>query len=134
MVRVIRNVGNAGRAVVVTIHQPSIEIFEVHACVQAAEKINMIPDLVSTSRTKRIKTRHVLICPILHISFPSSHLTHLIRHGFPIFLFIPRHPTNQAFDNLLLLQRGGRTTYFGALGAESKALVAYLEAVPGQCG
>ena len=29
IVRVVRNVGNANRAVVVTIHQPSIEIFEV---------------------------------------------------------------------------------------------------------
>ena len=38
----------------------------------------------------------------------------------------------QAFDNLLLLQRGGRTTFFGPLGEESCKLVAYLEAVPGE--
>jgi hypothetical protein len=38
----------------------------------------------------------------------------------------------QAFDYLLLLQRGGRTTYFGPLGHHSSALVAYLQAVPGR--
>jgi hypothetical protein len=60
----IRNVASSGRTVMVTIHQPSIEIFE-------------------------------------------------------------------AFDTLLLLQRGGRTTYFGPLGQESSLLVAYLLATPG---
>ena len=64
VMRTVRNVGNSNRAVLVTIHQPSIEIFE-------------------------------------------------------------------AFDNLLLLQRGGRITYFGELGKESISLVSYLEAVPG---
>ncbi|KAG1677139.1 hypothetical protein FOA52_000945 [Chlamydomonas sp. UWO 241] len=64
VMRAVRNVGNSNRAVVVTIHQPSIEIFET-------------------------------------------------------------------FDNLLLLQRGGRTTYFGPLGFESNKLVGYLQAVPG---
>lgn len=61
----IRNVALSGRTVMVTIHQPSIEIFE-------------------------------------------------------------------SFDTLLLLQRGGRTTYFGPLGQESSMLVAYLQAVPGK--
>ena len=37
----------------------------------------------------------------------------------------------EAFDSLLLLQRGGRTTYFGPLGHESAALAAYLMGVPG---
>lgn len=64
VMRAVRNVARNNRAVLVTIHQPSIEIFE-------------------------------------------------------------------AFDRLLLLQRGGRTTYFGPLGQESKHLVAYLQAVPG---
>lgn len=64
VMRAVRNIGNSNRAVLVTIHQPSIEIFE-------------------------------------------------------------------AFDNLLLLQRGGRITYFGALGDESCNLISYLQAVPG---
>ncbi|MEW5311977.1 MAG: hypothetical protein WDW38_003643 [Sanguina aurantia] len=37
----------------------------------------------------------------------------------------------ETFDQLLLLQRGGRTTYFGPLGHQSMHLVSYLEAVPG---
>ncbi|GBF90608.1 ABC transporter G family member protein [Raphidocelis subcapitata] len=64
VMRAIRNIGLGGRTVIVTIHQPSIEIFE-------------------------------------------------------------------AFDSLLLLQRGGRTTYFGPLGSESRTLVDYLSRVPG---
>ena len=65
VMRAVRNVALSGRTVMVTIHQPSIEIFE-------------------------------------------------------------------SFDNLLLLQRGGRTTYFGPLGAESNQLISYLQAVPGK--
>jgi ABC-type multidrug transport system ATPase subunit len=64
VMRAVRNVANNGRGVVVTIHQPSIEIFEV-------------------------------------------------------------------FDYLLLLQRGGRTTYFGPLGKDSKKLINFLQQVPG---
>ncbi|WIA20601.1 hypothetical protein OEZ85_004985 [Tetradesmus obliquus] len=44
----------------------------------------------------------------------------------------------EAFDQLLLLQHGGRVTYFGPLGEHSKDLVHYMESVPGtaklQCG
>ncbi|KAG2487630.1 hypothetical protein HYH03_013769 [Edaphochlamys debaryana] len=59
VMKAVRNVAADGRTIVVTIHQPSIEIFE-------------------------------------------------------------------AFDRLLLLQRGGRVTYFGPLGEHSKGLVDYL--------
>jgi energy-coupling factor transporter ATP-binding protein EcfA2 len=37
----------------------------------------------------------------------------------------------EAFDMLILMQLGGRLTYFGPLGFESSALIVYLEAVPG---
>ena len=37
----------------------------------------------------------------------------------------------EAFDMLVLMQRGGRLTYFGPLGAESSELISYLQAVPG---
>ncbi len=37
----------------------------------------------------------------------------------------------QAFDELLLLKRGGRTIYAGPTGVESAELVAYFEAIPG---
>lgn len=37
----------------------------------------------------------------------------------------------EAFDMLVLLQRGGRLTYFGPLGEHSHDLISYLEAYPG---
>lgn len=40
----------------------------------------------------------------------------------------------EAFDSLLLLQRGGRTTYFGRLGEHSSILAGYLMGVPGEQG
>ncbi|GIL61720.1 hypothetical protein Vafri_16118 [Volvox africanus] len=64
VMRAVRNVACNGRTVMVTIHQPSIEIFE-------------------------------------------------------------------SFDDLLLIQRGGFTTYFGPLGSQSADLIAYCRAVPG---
>ncbi|GLI71055.1 hypothetical protein VaNZ11_015971 [Volvox africanus] len=64
VMRAVRNVACNGRTVMVTIHQPSIEIFE-------------------------------------------------------------------SFDNLLLIQRGGLTTYFGPLGSQSADLISYFRAVPG---
>ncbi|KDD76344.1 ABC-2 type transporter, partial [Helicosporidium sp. ATCC 50920] len=64
VMRAVRNVADSRRTVMVTIHQPSLELFE-------------------------------------------------------------------AFDSLILLQRGGRVTYFGPLGAESASLLGYLQAVPG---
>ncbi|GIL86027.1 hypothetical protein Vretifemale_14307 [Volvox reticuliferus] len=64
VMRAVRNVACNGRTVMVTIHQPSIEIFE-------------------------------------------------------------------SFDDLLLIQRGGLTTYFGPLGRHSTDLIAYFMAVPG---
>ena len=37
----------------------------------------------------------------------------------------------QAFDELLLLKRGGRPIYCGALGTHSADMVAYFQAIPG---
>lgn len=64
VMRAIRNVGDGGRTIMVTIHQPSLSLFE-------------------------------------------------------------------SFDSLILLQKGGRLTYFGPLGVESQDLIAYLESQPG---
>ena len=36
----------------------------------------------------------------------------------------------QAFDELLLLKRGGRVIYGGATGSRSETLIAYFQAVP----
>lgn len=67
VMRTIQNVAKSNRTVVVTIHQPSTEIFE-------------------------------------------------------------------SFDMLLLMQLGGRLSYFGPLGFESRHLIAYLERQPGVHG
>lgn len=64
VMRAVRNVASSNRTVTVTIHQPSMEIFE-------------------------------------------------------------------AFDMLVLLQKGGRLTYFGPLGVNSESLISYLESYPG---
>lgn len=37
----------------------------------------------------------------------------------------------QAFDELHLLKRGGRTLYAGPTGTESAELISYFEAIPG---
>ena len=37
----------------------------------------------------------------------------------------------QAFDELHLLKRGGKTTYAGPTGTESNELISYFEAIPG---
>ncbi|KAL0426516.1 UNVERIFIED_CONTAM: ABC transporter G family member 34 [Sesamum latifolium] len=37
----------------------------------------------------------------------------------------------EAFDELLLMKRGGRIIYFGALGPRSQKLIEYFEAIPG---
>ena len=50
---------------------------------------------------------------------------------------IPIHPSTihqpstevfEMFDAVLLLQRGGRTVFFGELGTDSHTMIAYLEA------
>jgi hypothetical protein len=38
---------------------------------------------------------------------------------------------SQSFDELLLLARGGRTIYHGALGRNSQQLIDYFTATPG---
>lgn len=51
-----------------------------------------------------------------------------------MFLFLLLQPSMEifeAFSNLVLLQRGGRLSYFGPLGVESSALTTFLEAQPG---
>ncbi len=37
----------------------------------------------------------------------------------------------QAFDELLLLKRGGENIYNGPLGRDAESLIAYLSAIPG---
>ena len=55
-------------------------------------------------------------------------------HKCPPHLPSPLQPSTEifeSFDQLLLMQLGGRLTYFGPLGFESRQLIAYLEGQPG---
>lgn len=44
---------------------------------------------------------------------------------------MPAASSSQAFDELLLLKRGGYTIYNGPMGKDASALIAYLSAIPG---
>lgn len=52
-----------------------------------------------------------------------------------VLLFLVGCPVRrifESFDMLLLIQKGGRTTFFGPLGDHSSTLIDYLMAVPGE--
>ena len=52
----------------------------------------------------------------------------------PIVRGLPASARVQAFDELLLLKRGGRPIYCGPLGKHSEDMVAYFQArMPDQC-
>lgn len=54
--------------------------------------------------------------------------------ALPLPLLPSRAPSLQAFDELLLLKRGGRTIFHGPIGRRAADLVSYFEAVPGMKG
>ena len=110
--RTVRNIVNTGRTIVCTIHQPSIDIFEAfnelllllsigssHAGLDAraaAIVMRTVRNIVNTGRT--------IVCTI---------------HQPSIDIF-------EAFDELLLLKRGGELIFNGQLGNKSKHLVKYF--------
>jgi len=111
VMRTVRNIVNTGRTIVCTIHQPSIDIFEAldqllllssgssHAGLDAraaAIVMRTVRNIVNTGRT--------IVCTI---------------HQPSIDIF-------EAFDELLLLKRGGELIFNGQLGNKSKHLVKYF--------
>ena len=67
-----------------------------------------------------------LRCPVL----PSAH-RELCPLGAGLSQLAVSHDCLQAFDELHLLKRGGKTTYAGPTGHDSAQLLSYFEAVPG---
>ncbi len=67
--------------------------------------------------------------PLLHPSLPLP----LRVSPILLLLLLSPHflPPPQAFDQLLLVQKGGMISYFGPLGVNSSSLVAYMSQVPG---
>ena len=100
----------SNRTVMVTIHQPSMDIFEVRP-----------PGMRTPASRCNLRT--------IPISSPAEHVPPAPPHTCA--LPAPPPAPAQQFTELVLLQRGGRLTYVGPLGGESAALVAYLEAQPG---
>ena len=89
--RVVKNISSTGRTICCTIHQPSIDVFEVR----------------------------------LHAEWPA------LRNCGWQFCNQPSLLPGQAFDELVLLKRGGVIIYSGTLGQYSADMVGYFESIPG---
>ena len=104
-------------AVQCTIHQPSLDIFEVGGGPGGC------PGGCSSCLRRRMggagsQLPSKALC--LHASRPR-----------PWPLHSPTPLSLQAFDELLLLKPGGRTIYSGPMGDSSERLIAYFQGIPG---
>jgi hypothetical protein len=121
VMRTVRNTVNTGRTVVCTIHQPSIDIFEVGHC---------------TLRVLRLVLSHCLFLAVCILAlFPkvvSWTLLCLVFRSNSAVQGMKNFTSTccmgmQAFDDLLLLKSGGQVIYHGSLGKKSSKLIEYFE-------
>ncbi|KAI3900454.1 hypothetical protein MKW92_029126 [Papaver armeniacum] len=89
-------------------------------------------DGLSTEQRKRLTIAVELVAnpSIIFMDEPTSGLDARLR-TVVCTIHQPSIDIFEAFDELLLLKRGGRVTYAGSLGTHSHKLVEYFEAIPG---
>jgi hypothetical protein len=111
VMRAVRNTVNTGRTVVCTIHQPSIDVFEVqHApvsliCVLWDNRIRVTAEI----------SAYMCACSLEVQSFCLYHCRPSVLTALL-----------QSFDELLLMKRGGRIIFNGPLGARSSDLISFF--------
>ncbi|KAF1323753.1 Abc transporter g family member 31, partial [Globisporangium splendens] len=126
------------------------KLASVHECIELLELEPIAHTLIRTASTEQMKRVTIGVelaahPSILFMDEPTSGLdaraAKLIMRGVrkiadtgrTVVCTIHQPSTDvfHLFDALLLLQRGGRTVFFGELGNESAKLIAYFNGVPG---
>ena len=75
----------------------------------------------------RVLCAYVCMCPSPGLCPPECFLYHALSVVFNMHVA----PSQcLAFDELLLLKRGGETIFFGAMGEEQVNLITHFESVP----
>ena len=110
VMRAVRNTVDTGRTVVCTIHQPSIDIFEVSMPIVCDIRIRV------QFRNPVLNDVAVWVAGLLGGWWLLCTVKGLMPCG-----------TMQSFDELLLMKRGGRIIFHGPLGHQSCKLIEYFQ-------